>query len=269
MERIKLGKTGEKIPALGLGTFGMGGRFSPDYSRDTCWVELIKKAVEMGYTLIDTAEIYGLGHAEELVGRAIKELERDELFIISKVRPENCRFLDTLKAGLKSCERLGTYIDLYMIHSPPPPRFLPEMVRAMETLVEMGMVRYIGVSNFNQEGTEAVMELAKKNEIVANESELSLIEKRNLSLVEWCKRRGITYIAYSPLGRGDLFHHPVYERVKEVAEKMGKTPVQVALRWVLDRGVGVLVMSSKEEHLKENLGALGWKLSGWAHEFLK
>jgi len=261
MEKVELGKTGEKIPALGLGTFGIGGRFKAEYSRDEYWIELIKSAVEMGYTLIDTAEIYGAGHTEELVGKAIEGFDRDELFIISKVRPEKARFLETLKAGLRSYERLGTYIDLYLIHFPPPLELLPQMVRAMEKLVEIGIVRYIGVSNFSSDLTRLAREVAKREEIVANQSELSIIYPQNLPLVEWCKKEGVTFMAYSPLAQGEIFSHKIYEKLEKISKKIGRSPVQIALRWVLDKGVVALVMSSKKEHLKENLGALGWRLN--------
>lgn len=260
MEFVRLGKTGEKIPSLGLGTFGIGGKFSAERSKDEYWIKLIRNAIEMGYTLIDTAEVYGKGHCEEIIGKAIKVFDREDLFIISKVSPENASLLKVLRSGLKSYERLGTYIDLYLIHFPPPLHFLPQMIRGMEKLVEMGIVRYIGVSNFSIELTKLAVELSKKEEIVANESELSLIFRKNLPLVEWCNKEKITFIAYSPLAQGEIFTHEIFKKLKEIGKKIGKSPVQIAIRWVLDKKTAALVMSSKEDHLRENLGALGWNL---------
>ena len=128
----ELGKTGEKIPALGLGTWGIGGFETPDYSRDEEMVELLKKAINMGYTHIDTAEYYGGGHTEELIGRAIKDFKREELFIVSKVWPNHLRRDDLLRSLESTLKRLDTdYVDLYLIHWPNPEVPLEETLSAM------------------------------------------------------------------------------------------------------------------------------------------
>jgi diketogulonate reductase-like aldo/keto reductase len=258
MKFRKLGKTGEKIPALGLGTFGMGGIFSPDHGGDRKAVELLRKAIGMGYTLIDTAEMYGGGHSEELVGEAIKGMDRGKLFIVSKVPPEHAHFIPLINSAKKSMERLGTTIDLYLIHMPPRCA-LKETIRGLEKVVDMGIARHIGVSNFGEALTLEALQLSKKHEIVVNQSELNLAEQ-NLKLLDLCQEVGVTFMAYRPLGQGDLFKHPKWKELKKIGKKHRKTAVQTALRWVLDTDAVTIVKSSNLKHLKENLGSLGWEL---------
>ncbi|MEM3898074.1 MAG: aldo/keto reductase, partial [Nitrososphaerota archaeon] len=135
MEYRVLGRTGEKIAAIGLGTWMIGGGTSPDYSRDRDAIEVIRYAIELGITHIDTAEMYGGGHAEELVGEAIRVFKRDEVFIASKVWHTNLRYDDVLRACERSLKRLQTsHIDLYYIHWPSDVIPLSETMRAMERL---------------------------------------------------------------------------------------------------------------------------------------
>lgn len=258
MEFVELGGTGEKIPALGLGTYGMGGGFRQDRSRDDESVEAIRAALEMGYTLIDTAEAYGNGHSEELVGEAIEPFERDELFIVSKVSPDHSHFTQLVRAAKGSVERLGTHMDLYLMHMPPRAP-LRETVLGLEKVVDMGLARYVGVSNFDAELTRRAVGLAGNRPIVANQSEHSLLEPR-LPLLEACRRMGVTFMAYSPLGWGELFDHPLFPKLEASAREMGRTAVQSALRWVIESGAVALVKSENPSHLEENLGALGWEL---------
>jgi diketogulonate reductase-like aldo/keto reductase len=121
LERKSLGKTGESVAAIGLGTWNMGGRESPDYRDDERLIEAIRYAVELGMNHIDTAEMYAAGHAEELVGEAVKQFSRDEVFIATKVWPSNLRYEDVIRSCRRSLERLQLkYVDLYMVHWPNP-----------------------------------------------------------------------------------------------------------------------------------------------------
>lgn len=258
MDKFELGRTGEKIPALGLGTFGVGGKFRPDGTNDAKNIEVVEKAVGMGYTLIDTAEAYGGGHTEELVGKAIQGIPRDELFIVSKVSPENCKFLKVIRSGKGSARRLGKYVDLFLIHTPPKCP-IKETVLGMEKLVDMGLVRYIGVSNFSPQQTIDAVYAAKKHPIVANQSEMNLIDQ-SAGVLDVCRDYGLSFMGYRPLGGGALLKDPRVSEIKKLAEKHSKTPAQVALRWVLDMNIITIVKSSSEKHLKENLGAVGWNL---------
>jgi diketogulonate reductase-like aldo/keto reductase len=269
LERKSLGKTGESVAAIGLGTWNMGGRESPDYRDDERLIEAIRYAVELGMNHIDTAEMYAAGHAEELVGEAVKQFSRDEVFIATKVWPSNLRYEDVIRSCRKSLERLQLkYVDLYMVHWPNPRIPLQETMKAMEKLVKDGLVRYIGVSNFDVELLEEAMNALKREEIVANQVEYSL-EAREVEreLIPFCERNGITVTAYTPLGKGRIpaeaaSNTPRGKILAEMAQRYGKTPVQIALNWVIWRpNVITIPKAARKEHLEENAGAAGWRLT--------
>ena len=269
MERKPLGRTGESVAAIGLGTWNMGGRESPDYRDDERVIQAIRYAVELGMDHIDTAEMYAAGHAEELVGEAIKQFSRDEVFIATKVWPSNLRYEDVIRSCRMSLERLQLkYVDLYMVHWPNPRIPVQETMKAMEKLVKDGLTRYIGVSNFDVELLEEAMNALKKEEVVANQVEYSL-EARGVEkeLIPFCERNGITVTAYTPLGKGRIPSEAASNTKKgrtlaEIAQRYGKTPTQVALNWVIWRpNVITIPKAVKKEHLEENAGAAGWRLS--------
>jgi diketogulonate reductase-like aldo/keto reductase len=269
LERKSLGKTGESVAAIGLGTWNMGGRESPDYRDDERLIEAIRYAVELGMNHIDTAEMYAAGHAEELVGEAVKQFSRDEVFIATKVWPSNLRYEDVIRSCRRSLERLQLkYVDLYMVHWPNPRIPLQETMKAMEKLVKDGLVRYIGVSNFDVELLEEAMNALKREEIVANQVEYSL-EAREVEreLIPFCERNGITVTAYTPLGKGRIpaeaaSNTPRGKILAEMAQRYGKTPVQIALNWVIWRpNVITIPKAARKEHLEENAGAAGWRLT--------
>jgi len=269
LERKSLGKTGESVAAIGLGTWNMGGRESPDYRDDERLIEAIRYAVELGMNHIDTAEMYAAGHAEELVGEAIKQFSRDEVFIATKVWPSNLRYEDVIRSCRRSLERLQLkYVDLYMVHWPNPRIPLQETMKAMEKLVKDGLIRYIGVSNFDVELLEQAMNALKREEIVANQVEYSL-EAREVEreLIPFCERNGITVTAYTPLGKGRIpaeaaSNTPRGKILAEMAQRYGKTPVQIALNWVIWRpNVITIPKAARKEHLEENAGAAGWRLT--------
>jgi diketogulonate reductase-like aldo/keto reductase len=269
LERKSLGKTGESVAAIGLGTWNMGGRESPDYRDDERLIEAIRYAVELGMNHIDTAEMYAAGHAEELVGEAVKQFSRDEVFIATKVWPSNLRYEDVIRSCRRSLERLQLkYVDLYMVHWPNPRIPLQETMKAMEKLVKDGLIRYIGVSNFDVELLEEVMNALKREEIVANQVEYSL-EAREVEreLIPFCERNGITVTAYTPLGKGRIpaeaaSNTPRGKILAEMAQRYGKTPVQIALNWVIWRpNVITIPKAARKEHLEENAGAAGWRLT--------
>jgi diketogulonate reductase-like aldo/keto reductase len=269
LERKSLGKTGESVAAIGLGTWNMGGRESPDYRDDERLIEAISYAVELGMNHIDTAEMYAAGHAEELVGEAVKQFSRDEVFIATKVWPSNLRYEDVIRSCRRSLERLQLkYVDLYMVHWPNPRIPLQETMKAMEKLVKDGLVRYIGVSNFDVELLEEAMNALKREEIVANQVEYSL-EAREVEreLIPFCERNGITVTAYTPLGKGRIpaeaaSNTPRGKILAEMAQRYGKTPVQIALNWVIWRpNVITIPKAARKEHLEENAGAAGWRLT--------
>ena len=248
---------GIRIPVIGIGTWEMG----EDISEDDKNIEALKEAVRLGMTHIDTAESYAAGHAEELVGRAIKSFDRKNLFITTKVSPEHLRFNQVLKAAKASLKRLDTdYIDLYLIHWPNPDIPLKETMRVFDSLVSDGLVKHIGVSNFSVKLLEEAQSHSK-NKIVANQIEYNLLSREpEKKLLSFCQKENIMLTAYQPLARGKLTK-PGFEILDKLAKKYGKTQAQIALNWLISKpSVVVIPKSSNIEHLKENLGAIGWEM---------
>jgi diketogulonate reductase-like aldo/keto reductase len=261
-------RIGDFETSIGLGTWRMGGGYwESDSSRDDYWIDVIRYAVEKGLKLIDTAEMYGGGHAEELVGRAVAGLERDSLFIVTKLWSNHLRYDDVLKYGTASVKRLGLkYADMLLIHWPNPGVPISETVRAMERLVEKGLFRFIGVSNFNEEELRVAMESTSKYTITANEIEYSVIKKDpEEGLIPYCEKNKVAIIAYTPLARGKVAEEP---GVKKIAEKYGKTPIQVALKYLMRRSIPIPKASSKP-HIDEIVGANGWDLVEQDYQYLR
>jgi len=260
---------GVKIPVLGIGTWKMGGGFSADSTHDKEEILAIKAAVRLGMTHIDTAELYGNGHAEELVGEAIREFKREELFITTKVKSENLRYDYLISAAKRSLKRLRTsYVDLYLIHSPNPDIPIEETMKAMDYLVENKLTRFIGVSNFSVEQIEEAQKHAK-NKIVANQIEYNLLTRNRgqftndmeSEIIPYCQKNGVIVIAYRPLTKGELAK-PEIKLLDELAEKYGRTQAQIALNWLISKpNIVTIPKAVRVEHIKENLGAIGWRLN--------
>ena len=252
---------GAKIPVLGQGTWGLGGGMTRDYSQDIMALQAIRDAIELGYTHIDTAEMYGQGHTEELVGQVIGDFNREDLFITSKVWRITMYHKDTLRALERSLVRLGTdYLDLYLIHRPNREIPLDETFRALNQLVEQGKVKYLGVSNFNLEQLKRAQALAN-TPLVTNQVPYNLHKRTYVAngVLKYCQEEDILLTAYSPVDRGNLVDDPT---VKQIAAKYAATASQVALNWLIRQPkVIALPMSTKKEHLQENLGALKIELS--------
>lgn len=253
---------GVSLPVYGLGTWGMGGKHETDDSQDQVYIKAIQDAVENGITHIDTAEVYGDGHTEELVGEAIKDFDRSKLFITTKVAEWNQSYSDVKESCEKSLKRLGQdYIDLYLLHRYPVSGIpISETMRALDELVEEGKVRQIGVSNFTVKMLEEVKKHAK-HPIVCNQVHYSLAcrEIVDKGILEYCRSNDIAIIAWGPLEKGMLSDEVV---LGKIAQKYNKTPYQVALNWLINQnGVVTIPKTTSLEHLKENLGALGWQLN--------
>lgn len=249
------------VSAVGMGTWGIGGGFwTPDNSRDDEWIDVLKLGVELGMTLIDTAEMYGGGHSEELVGRAIGGFKRDELFIVTKVWPNHARRDDALNAAEASARRLGTYIDLLLLHWPSDAAPICETVRAFEDAIDRGIARHWGLSNFDVRGIEEARACAKKYDVAAVENHFSLLHRADEStVIPYAEREGILYLAYTPLEKGALARD---QFLAEVGRKYGKTPAQVALNWYIGLGTVVPIpKAGSRQHAQENAGAMGWRLA--------
>lgn len=257
----------EKVTAIGMGTWGIGGTFTPDYSRDEEYVEVLRYGIKLGLNLIDTAEMYGNGHAEEIVGEAIKPFEREKLFIISKIWPTNYGYESAKKSVIKSCKRLGTYIDLHLLHWPVEDfDKIAKTLHALEDLVDEGLIRYIGVSNFDIDLLIKSQEVMRKYEIVANEVRYSLIHRypEESGLLDYMRSENMALIAYTPLEKGLLARN---QCLNEIGKEYGKTPAQLALNWLIRKDIVIAIpKASKKEHIEENCGAMGWRLSDKDYE---
>jgi diketogulonate reductase-like aldo/keto reductase len=241
---------GERVPALGQGTWHMG----ENRRRTVEEAAAVRLGIEFGMTLIDTAEMYGSGGAEEMVARAAEGL-RDDLFIVSKVYPHNASRTGVVAACERSLERLRTdRIDLYLLHwrgSIP----LSETLEGFEQLRRDGKIRHYGVSNFDRADMAEWVAL-KGGENVAADQVLYNLSRRSpeWDLLPWCRERRIAIMAYTPLGQGSLLRD---RTLTEIARRRNATPAQVALAWLLrQEGMIVIPKAARQEHVRENRGAL-------------
>lgn len=257
-------KNAIKVPKFGLGTWEMGGRMQADYSEDKKWMDAIETALRYGIRHIDTAEMYGNGHSEELVGLACRGIKREELFITTKVSGENLQFDAVLKAAEKSLKRLQMdFIDLYLLHWPNPAIPMPETMKAINQLLDQGIIRSFGLSNYPVNLMREVMQLTPYP-IITNQLEYNLFARNNASytpdvekvIMPFCIKNGICITAWRPLLKGDAqaLNKPI---LASLSKKYGKTPAQLALNWLLHKPMMVAIPKmSSEKHIVENLEAL-------------
>ena len=265
MDHHSLGKTGETIPVVGMGTWNMGGGMRPDSSRDTEAIEALRLGLDLGMTLVDTAEMYGAGRSEEVVSRAIAG-RRDGVFVASKVSPQHFAYDDVLHSAGMSLKRLEVkQMNLYQLHWPSSRIPISETMKAMEKLVRDGLVRHIGVSNFSVPQMLEAQAALSREKIVSNQVEYSLVDRTiEKEIMPFCKRENVTVIAYSPLGQGRIpsGRGGPFKVLDEVAKHNGKTRGQVALNWLLqDDSVIVIPKAINKTHVRENAQVTGWKLS--------
>ncbi len=256
---------GIKLPAIGIGTWNMGrakiGYETPDKSNDEQCIQAIREAIKLGMWHIDTAEMYSSGHAEQIVAQAIKGTPREEVFITTKVLPSNLTREYLLAAARSSLQRLQTtYADLYLIHWVKSTAQIMEAIEAMDELLELGKLKHIGVSNFSTKQLQ-LAQSCTDNKIATNQVEYSLLDRGcEKELLPYCQENDIILTAYSPLAQGKLLKN---KKLADVAAKYGKTPAQVALNWLVSKkNVIAIPKASSIEHVRENAGAVGWKLSG-------
>jgi len=246
---------GEAVPVVGQGTWHLSER--PHRRADE--IAALRLGIDLGMTLIDTAEMYGDGAAEQLVGEAIAG-RRDEVFLVSKVLPTNATRRGTVAACERSLQRLGTdRLDLYLLHwrGPIP---LEDTLGGYEALIRAGKIRHWGVSNFD---VSDMLELAglPGGEAVATDQVLYNLTRRGIEydLLPWCRTRGIPIMAYSPIEQGRLLGDSV---LHTVAVRHGATAAQVALAWVLrQEGIIAIPRSGTPAHVQENRAALDLRLT--------
>jgi diketogulonate reductase-like aldo/keto reductase len=222
-------------------------------------VAALRLGLDLGMTLIDTAEMYGEGGAEEVVARAISG-RRDGVFLVSKVYPHNATRRGTVAACERSLKRLGTdRIDLYLLHwrgSVP----LAETMAGFGRLKRDGKIRHHGVSNFNTEDMREWVGLAGGDTVASNQILYNLSRRGpEFELIPWCRERGIAIMAYSPLEQGRMLNNRV---LQEVASRHKATAAQVALAWLLrQEGMIVIPKATKLDHVRENRAAAGLVLT--------
>ena len=240
---------GRQVPALGLGTWHMGeGYASPEEEAAS-----LRAGLDLGMTVIDTAEMYADGGAEEVVGEAIKGRRR-EVFLVSKVLPYNASRAGTIAACEASLKRLGTdHIELYLLHWRGRHPF-SETVEAFETLKAQGKIGAWGVSNFDVSDMKELLEAAEPQRPAANQILYNLACRGiEFDLLRWSQVQGIPLMAYSPLDEGRLLDHPVLEEIGRIHD-VGAA--QVALAFLLTKaGVIAIPKSGSPERVRENFRA--------------
>lgn len=247
--------SGDALPVLGQGTWMMG----EHRRRRADEVAALRLGLDLGMTLIDTAEMYGSGGAEEVVGEAIAG-RRDAVFLVSKVLPENATRRGTVAACERSLRRLETgCIDLYLLHwrgSVP----LRDTVEGFTELTRAGKIRHWGVSNFDVDDMEELVGLPGGNAVATNQVLFNLTRRGvERDLLPWCRTRGIPIMAYSPIEQGRMLKR---RELAAVAARQSATPAQVALAWLVQKnGVMAIPKAGIAAHVRENRGALDLRLS--------
>ena len=245
MKSVEL-PSAKRVPALGQGTWQMeergGGRAEA--------IEALRLGVDLGMTVIDTAEMYGEGKVEEIVGEAIAG-RRDQVFLVSKCYPQNASRKRMVEACARSLRRLGTdRIDLYLLHWPGSVP-IEETLDTFMRLKDEGKILDYGISNFDARGIQRVWSAQGGGGIVTDQVLYNLSERGiEWDLLPWCRKRGLPLMAYTPLGQGALLRDPALARV---GRRHGATPAQVALAWLLSRdGVLAIPKAGRVAHVREN-----------------
>ena len=248
-------RSGDQVPVLGQGTWHLGESRHPGAEE----VAALRLGLDLGLMLIDTAEMYGNGAAELLVGEAIAD-RRDEVFLVSKVLPQHATAKGTVEACEASLRRLRTdRLDLYLLHWRGRVPLL-ETLRGFQRLQREGLIRYWGVSNFYVADLAELVLLPGGQEVATDQMPYSLAHREiEYEVLPWCLERGLPVMAYSPLEQGRLLSHPV---MATVAARHDATPAQVAIAWVLDHEhVIAIPQAGTLEHVRESRAALELRLT--------
>jgi len=266
MIKRKFGWTNVDVSIIGQGTW-MIENSGDSNSNNLLAIKALQLGLDLGMNHIDTAEMYGNGKAEELVGQAIAGRRREDIFLASKVLPSNASYEGTIRACKNSLKRLKTdYLDLYLLHWPSSQHPIVETMKAMEKLVADNLVKFIGVSNFNLKELQEAEQALENERIACNQVLYHLgyraIEKR---ISPYCTKQGIAVVGYAPFGHGD-FPSPNSAKGKvleDIANRHGRTPRQVALNFLsLHSNVFTIPKTSHPERVRENSESVGdWNLT--------
>lgn len=258
-------KNGFEMSVYGLGTWRMGGSFDryPN-NNDEADIKAIRTAIEFGVTHFDTAEVYAEGWAERLLGKAISSYDRSKLFIASKVyTPTHAKYDDVIFACKNSLKRLNTsYLDLYLTHRYNAPNVsYRETMRAMDSLVDEGLAKYIGFCNYRVSDIQEAQSYARHKLVAAQmHYNLQIREVEQKEILNFCQQNDIMLIAWRPVQKGILAKNPP-QVIKDLMKKYNKTASQIAINWLISqKNVVTLSKTRSIGHLKENLGAVGWNM---------
>lgn len=258
LPRDVFGPTGVRVPKIGLGTWYL------EQSDTKTAIAAVQAALELGLTHIDTAELYGSGKAETLVGQALAG-RRDAAFLVSKIIPSNASREGTIKHCEQSLKRLRTdHLDCYLLHWPGS-HPLEDTIEALEELVESGKTRAWGVSNFDEDELASALEIAGPGRIACNQV-LYHLEERGIehAVIPWCEEQGVAVVGYTPYGQHREFppRGSAGGVLTKIAERLAATPRQVALGFLTRRpDLFAIPKSTNLEHLRENAGAARVQLS--------
>jgi diketogulonate reductase-like aldo/keto reductase len=256
--RRKFGWTGLDVPVIGMGTWMIEGRSRHAERRA---IEALHLGLDLGMNHIDTAEMYGNGRVEELVAEAV-DGQREKVFLVSKVLPSNASYEGTLKACERSLKRLKTdFIDLYLLHWPSSQHPIEEIM-----LVDEGMIKFIGVSNFDVEQLREAQKALVKHRIACNQVLYHLAYRGiERELLPYCTENGIAIVGYSPFGHGNFLssHSRGGKVLAEIAKRQNRTVRQVALNFLTrDSNLFTIPKAGNPDHIRDNSGAVGnWKLT--------
>ncbi|MDP7975262.1 MAG: aldo/keto reductase [Thermoprotei archaeon] len=291
MQKVHLGFSKIEVSTLGIGTWQAAGREWGSDVQDQAVIDALVRASQLGVNLFDTAEAYGNGHSEEVVGKAIREIGRENVVIATKVYGAHLHHDELIKAADASARRLGVKeIDLYQVHWPDPWEQVPlrDTMRALEELYKAGKIKAIGVSNFAVRDLKEAREHLSSVDISSNQVRYNLLQREvEEEVLPYCKKEGIAVLAWSPLAQGALTgkyspeNRPsddvrkgnrlftdhnlkesaaVLETLKKIGQAHHKTPAQVALRWLIEKGTIPIPGAKNRAQAEENAGAASFAL---------
>jgi diketogulonate reductase-like aldo/keto reductase len=252
--------SGKELHPIGIGTWGFGGSWEADYDNDQEGIDAIRYSISKGQNHIDSGQIYGAGHTDEIVGKAIAGLTREDLFVTDKVWETNVAKGKVRPAVVEMLRKLGTdYIDILYIHKPWEDFPWKEAIPQINELIDEGLVRHFGASNFTVQHLKEAQELSK-HPIVTNQLHHNILHKDEVTdeMEAFCKQHNIQIVAYKPLERGEVLKN---ETVQAIAKAHKATPVQIALAWLTQQGFFAIPKAEAEDLIDQNIAAVDIKLS--------
>ena len=262
MQLREFGRAGQKVSEIGMGTYYdfpwiIKARMGAVGRREEK-VAALRAGLDAGINMIDTAEIYG---SEPLVAEAIEGRPREDLFIATKVMVIHLRRDALVRSLERSLSKLKLgYVDLYQVHQPSPFVPISETMAAMEEMVDRGLVRHVGVSNFSLKQMTEANHALKKYRLASNQMPYHLADRRmEREILPYCRKENMVLLAYFPLGHGKLVSDAA---LTTMGRKYGKSPPQAALNWLISKdNVLPIPRASRKEHVLDNVGSVGWRMS--------